>query len=171
MYPHIFSRVSIFTHIFYTVSTMLLYGFQGSAADIVMMAMIKLWKSQVLKDLGWTLLLQVTTIVFIFHSLSSTLHLLSFIFYLSTISSISCFSLFSLLTYCDLFSSFPAFSSFHISSFLPLLLPHFPSYPPLFSSFFPTSIPNFLYSFLLCKHFPPSIFFTSFIILVIQYLS
>lgn len=32
---------------------------QGSAADIVMMAMIKLWKSQVLKDLGWKLLLQI----------------------------------------------------------------------------------------------------------------
>ena len=32
---------------------------QGSAADVVMMAMIKLWKSQKLKDLGWKLLLQV----------------------------------------------------------------------------------------------------------------
>lgn len=32
---------------------------QGSAADIVMMAMIRLWKSQVLKDLGWKLLLQI----------------------------------------------------------------------------------------------------------------
>jgi len=32
---------------------------QGSAADIVMMAMIKLWKSPVLKELGWKLLLQI----------------------------------------------------------------------------------------------------------------
>ena len=32
---------------------------QGSAADIVMMAMIKLWKSEILKNLGWKLLLQV----------------------------------------------------------------------------------------------------------------
>mmetsp|Transcript_36196 Transcript_36196/g.34234 ORF Transcript_36196/g.34234 Transcript_36196/m.34234 type:complete len:946 (-) Transcript_36196:18-2855(-) len=32
---------------------------QGSAADIVMMAMIKLWKSEVLKNLGWKLLLQI----------------------------------------------------------------------------------------------------------------
>eukprot|EP01035_Chromulina_nebulosa_P017260 gene17260-22791_t len=32
---------------------------QGSAADIVIMAMIKLWKSQVLKNLGWRLLLQI----------------------------------------------------------------------------------------------------------------
>lgn len=32
---------------------------QGSAADIVMMAMLKIWDSQVLKDLGWILLLQI----------------------------------------------------------------------------------------------------------------
>jgi DNA polymerase I len=32
---------------------------QGSAADIVMMAMIKLWKSETLKHLGWKLLLQI----------------------------------------------------------------------------------------------------------------
>jgi len=32
---------------------------QGSAADIVMMAMIKLWKSDKLKSLGWKLLLQI----------------------------------------------------------------------------------------------------------------
>lgn len=32
---------------------------QGSAADIVMMAMIKLWRSEELKALGWKLLLQV----------------------------------------------------------------------------------------------------------------
>jgi DNA polymerase I len=32
---------------------------QGSAADIVMFAMIKLWKSPVLKALGWKLLLQI----------------------------------------------------------------------------------------------------------------
>jgi DNA polymerase-1 len=32
---------------------------QGSAADIVMMAMIKLWKSEELKRLGWKLLLQI----------------------------------------------------------------------------------------------------------------
>jgi DNA polymerase I len=32
---------------------------QGSAADIVMMAMLMLWKSEVLKNLGWRLLLQV----------------------------------------------------------------------------------------------------------------
>eukprot|EP01038_Epipyxis_sp_PR26KG_P010103 gene10103-13579_t len=32
---------------------------QGSAADVVMMAMIKLWKSEVLKRLGWKLLLQI----------------------------------------------------------------------------------------------------------------
>ena len=32
---------------------------QGSAADIVMMAMIKLWTSPVLKELGWKLLLQI----------------------------------------------------------------------------------------------------------------
>jgi DNA polymerase-1 len=32
---------------------------QGSAADVVMMAMIKLWKSEVLKKLGWRLLLQI----------------------------------------------------------------------------------------------------------------
>lgn len=32
---------------------------QGSAADIVMMAMLKLWKSSRLKDLGWKLLLQI----------------------------------------------------------------------------------------------------------------
>lgn len=32
---------------------------QGSAADVVMMAMIKLWKSEVLKSIGWTLLLQI----------------------------------------------------------------------------------------------------------------
>jgi DNA polymerase-1 len=32
---------------------------QGSAADIVMMAMIKLWKSEVLRGLGWKLLLQI----------------------------------------------------------------------------------------------------------------
>ena len=32
---------------------------QGSAADIVMMAMIKLWKSPVLKELNWKLLLQI----------------------------------------------------------------------------------------------------------------
>eukprot|EP00605_Chrysophyceae_sp_TOSAG23-4_P000645 GSChrysophyteH1.ASY1.ANO1.726.1 assembled CDS len=32
---------------------------QGSAADIVMMAMIKLWKSPVLEKLGWKLLLQI----------------------------------------------------------------------------------------------------------------
>lgn len=32
---------------------------QGSAADIVIMAMIKLWKSELLKKLGWKLLLQI----------------------------------------------------------------------------------------------------------------
>ncbi|KAJ1398202.1 hypothetical protein B484DRAFT_406723, partial [Ochromonadaceae sp. CCMP2298] len=32
---------------------------QGSAADIVMMAMLKLWRSEVLKGLGWKLLLQI----------------------------------------------------------------------------------------------------------------
>lgn len=32
---------------------------QGSAADVVMMAMIKLWKSKELKRLGWKLLLQI----------------------------------------------------------------------------------------------------------------
>ena len=32
---------------------------QGSAADIVMMAMIKLWRSETLKALGWRLLLQI----------------------------------------------------------------------------------------------------------------
>jgi DNA polymerase-1 len=32
---------------------------QGSAADIVMMAMIKLWKSETLRALGWKLLLQI----------------------------------------------------------------------------------------------------------------
>lgn len=32
---------------------------QGSAADIVMMAMIKLWRSNRLKELGWKLLLQI----------------------------------------------------------------------------------------------------------------
>lgn len=32
---------------------------QGSAADIVMMAMLKLWKSEKLKELGWKLLLQI----------------------------------------------------------------------------------------------------------------
>lgn len=32
---------------------------QGSAADIVMMSMIKLWKSPILKSLGWKLLLQI----------------------------------------------------------------------------------------------------------------
>lgn len=32
---------------------------QGSAADVVMMAMIKLWKSEVLAKLGWKLLLQI----------------------------------------------------------------------------------------------------------------
>jgi DNA polymerase I len=32
---------------------------QGSAADVVMMAMVKLWKSSVLKALGWKLLLQI----------------------------------------------------------------------------------------------------------------
>jgi DNA polymerase-1 len=32
---------------------------QGSAADIVMMAMINLWQSPVLKELGWKLLLQI----------------------------------------------------------------------------------------------------------------
>jgi DNA polymerase-1 len=32
---------------------------QGSAADVVMMAMIKLWKSELLKKLGWKLLLQI----------------------------------------------------------------------------------------------------------------
>jgi len=32
---------------------------QGSAADVVMMAMIKLWKSPVLKELKWKLLLQI----------------------------------------------------------------------------------------------------------------
>eukprot|EP00981_Chlorochromonas_danica_P006017 scaffold1244_cov162-Ochromonas_danica.AAC.53 len=32
---------------------------QGSAADIVMMAMIKLWSSEKLKNLGWKLLLQI----------------------------------------------------------------------------------------------------------------
>jgi DNA polymerase I len=32
---------------------------QGSAADIVMMAMLRIWRSQVLRDLGWQLLLQI----------------------------------------------------------------------------------------------------------------
>lgn len=32
---------------------------QGSAADVVMMAMLKLWRSEVLKKLGWKLLLQI----------------------------------------------------------------------------------------------------------------
>lgn len=32
---------------------------QGSAADIVMMAMIKLWRSELLKRLGWKLVLQI----------------------------------------------------------------------------------------------------------------
>lgn len=32
---------------------------QGSAADVVMMAMIKLWESEKLKSLGWKLLLQI----------------------------------------------------------------------------------------------------------------
>jgi len=32
---------------------------QGSAADVVMMAMIKLWRSETLKRLGWRLLLQI----------------------------------------------------------------------------------------------------------------
>lgn len=32
---------------------------QGSAADVVMLAMIKLWKSEVLASLGWKLLLQI----------------------------------------------------------------------------------------------------------------
>lgn len=32
---------------------------QGSAADVVMMAMIKLWQNRKLKDLGWKLLLQI----------------------------------------------------------------------------------------------------------------
>ncbi len=32
---------------------------QGSAADVVMMAMLKLWRSEVLKKLGWRLLLQI----------------------------------------------------------------------------------------------------------------
>lgn len=32
---------------------------QGSAADVVMMAMLKLWKSEILKQLGWKLLLQI----------------------------------------------------------------------------------------------------------------
>lgn len=32
---------------------------QGSAADVVMMAMLQLWKSPVLKSLGWKLLLQI----------------------------------------------------------------------------------------------------------------
>ena len=32
---------------------------QGSAADVVMCAMINLWRSEVLKKLGWKLLLQV----------------------------------------------------------------------------------------------------------------
>ena len=32
---------------------------QGSAADVVMMAMIKLWENKKLKDLGWKLLLQI----------------------------------------------------------------------------------------------------------------
>ena len=32
---------------------------QGSAADVVMMAMIKIWKSPLLKQLGWKLLLQI----------------------------------------------------------------------------------------------------------------
>ncbi len=41
------------------LSCLVLYYLQGSAADIVMMAMIKLWKSQTLKDLGWKLLLQI----------------------------------------------------------------------------------------------------------------
>jgi DNA polymerase-1 len=35
------------------------YVLQGSAADIVMMAMIKLWRSERLKELGWKLLLQI----------------------------------------------------------------------------------------------------------------
>ena len=32
---------------------------QGSAADVVMMAMIKLWKNEKLKALGWKMLLQI----------------------------------------------------------------------------------------------------------------
>ena len=32
---------------------------QGSAADVVMMAMLKLWRSESLKDMGWRLLLQI----------------------------------------------------------------------------------------------------------------
>ena len=32
---------------------------QGSAADVVMMAMIKIQESPLLRDLGWTLLLQI----------------------------------------------------------------------------------------------------------------
>jgi len=32
---------------------------QGSAADVVMMAMLKLWRSEVLNRLGWKLLLQI----------------------------------------------------------------------------------------------------------------
>jgi DNA polymerase-1 len=32
---------------------------QGSAADVVMMAMLKLWRSEKLKALGWRLLLQI----------------------------------------------------------------------------------------------------------------
>lgn len=32
---------------------------QGSAADVVMMAMLRLWRSEVLKDMGWRLLLQI----------------------------------------------------------------------------------------------------------------
>ena len=32
---------------------------QGSAADVVMMAMLRLWRSEALKDMGWKLLLQI----------------------------------------------------------------------------------------------------------------
>ena len=32
---------------------------QGSAADVVMMAMLKLWESEKLKSLGWKLILQI----------------------------------------------------------------------------------------------------------------
>ena len=32
---------------------------QGSAADVVMLGMLRLWRSDVLKKLGWKLLLQI----------------------------------------------------------------------------------------------------------------
>jgi len=58
MYRYVDIYILYITSVIYIYITttatilLLLISPSGSAADIVMMAMIKLWKSQVLKDLG-----------------------------------------------------------------------------------------------------------------------